>query len=226
MDFRYFPYDNQLCELKFGSWLNNDQELNLTEVEAQTVDVVKLNPARDVKLTKLTATRFAEHFSCCPERYPEMIFTFHLERVSSAYSVKLVLPAVISGFLVLASFLLPAASHEKIALCGLLFLCLVLQLTYLHDFVPTSGETMLGDFLAFALFIDGFAIVLAVISYHVYIRSSASTKSDSIALGEEGVSRKNNYVSKSVPDQVLYCMSIKFCLKVSGSLPSQILWNE
>ena len=183
MDLRFFPYDKQKCQLIFGSWHHHSGELNLTE--SSYADISHYDPAPDLKLTEMTAERHSAKYSG-PEEWVDVTYTFHLQRVSGAYSVKLVLPAVITGFMVLATFLLPPASHEKITLCGLLFMCLLLQLIYLHDIVPASGETMLADFLVFALFIDGFATILAVVSYHVYIRSSPQMEPQSSIIKNEG----------------------------------------
>ena len=184
MDLRFFPYDQQECRLVFGSWHHHTGVVNLTD--SSYANLHHYDPSPDFKLIKMTAERHSVKYACCPEEYVDVTYSFHLKRESGAYSAKLVLPAVITGFMVLATFLLPPASHEKITLCGLLFMCLLLQLIYLHDIVPASGETMLADFLVFALFIDGFATVLAVISYHVYIRSSPQMEPQSSIIKNEG----------------------------------------
>ena len=165
LDLRYFPYDKQTCTFSFGSF-------------TYWTDVIKLVPSvsletthyynqrmNDFKITKLDAN--AHEWEEYQWEWASADYSVDLERISSAYSVKLVLPAVVTGFLVLLTFLLPPSSQEKITLAGLILLCHVLQLLYLQDLVPASGNTMLGDFLSFALCVDFCAILLAVLSYHV-----------------------------------------------------------
>ena len=184
MNLRIFPYDTQMCQLAFGPWHHHTGVVNLSE--SSYADFSYYDPAPDFKLMEMTAKRhLLTSYPGYPEQYANVTYTFHLKRVSGEYSVKLVLVGIITGVLILATFPLPPASHEKITLCGLLFMCLLLQLIYLHDIVPASGETLLANFLIFALFIDGFATVLAVVSYHVHMRSTLQRQARSSVIQNE-----------------------------------------
>ena len=183
MNLRIFPYDTQLCQLTFGSWHHHTGVVNLSE--SSYADFSYYDPAPDFKLMELTAKRYSMTYPGYLEQYANVTYTFHLKRVSGEYSIKLVLVGIINGLLVLATFPLPPASHEKITLCGLLFVGLLLQLIYIHDVVPASGETLLANFLIFALFIDMFATVLAVVSYHVHMRSSLQKQARSSIIQNE-----------------------------------------
>ena len=152
LDLRYFPYDKQTCTFSFGSW-------------TYWTDVIKLVPSVNLETTHYYNQRLNDfritNFNANAHEWEEYQggwasadYSVNLERISSAYSVKLVLPAVVTGFMILLTFLLPPASQEKIILAGLIILCHVLQLLYLQDLVPASGHTMLGDFLSFVLCMD------------------------------------------------------------------------
>ncbi|XP_072016466.1 acetylcholine receptor subunit alpha-type acr-16-like [Amphiura filiformis] len=184
MDFKFFPYDNQVCQLKFGSWHYHADVIILTQ-SIDDIDLSSHERSRNFELTNTSAKRNVMKYECCPEKYIDITYTLHLKRVSSAYSVKLVLPAALTGFLILATFLLPPASYEKITLCGLIFIALLLQLIYLHDIVPASGDTILGDYFAFALFIDFFATIIAAVSYNVHVRSSPKMQQHSSIMMKE-----------------------------------------
>ena len=135
----------------------------------------------DFKITKLESD--AHEWEEFEWEWASADYSIDLERISSAYSVKLVLPAVLTGFLILLTFLLPPASQEKITLAGLILLCHIFQLLYLQDLVPASGNTMLGDFLSFALCVDFFAILLAALSYYVHSKNAGE---GSMTTDEEG----------------------------------------
>ncbi|XP_072024033.1 neuronal acetylcholine receptor subunit alpha-2-like isoform X2 [Amphiura filiformis] len=172
MNLRYFPYDEQRCSLKYGSWAHDMSLINLTSMNS-AIDMEDLRPSADFRVINNKAVLNLKQYPCCPnEIWSDITFSMSLKRTSSAYSAKLVLPSVLTGFLILLTFLLPPASHEKITLCGITFLALLLLLVYLQSIVPASGDTILGEYLAFALFIDFFAMILAVVSYNLHVRKS------------------------------------------------------
>ncbi|XP_072048883.1 acetylcholine receptor subunit alpha-like 2 [Amphiura filiformis] len=166
MDLSYFPYDTQTCSLKMGSWHYHSETLNLSLSSAKP-DLSHFKRINDFTLLEVKQQRNLRTYPCCQEEYIDVTYSFILKRQSSAYSAKLVLPSVLAGFLVLGTFLVPNTSCERLTLCIVLFLCIVHLLTYLHDIIPTSGESILGCYLAFALFLDFFAIILAIISYNL-----------------------------------------------------------
>ncbi|XP_072024036.1 neuronal acetylcholine receptor subunit alpha-6-like [Amphiura filiformis] len=172
MNLRYFPYDEQKCSLKYGSWAHDASLIDIIPM-ASTIDMDHFYPSGDFRAVNEQSQKHTIVYPCCPnEFWIDITFSMSLKRTSSAYSVKLVLPSVLTGFLILLTFLLPPASHEKITLCGIIFLALLLLLVYLQSIVPASGDTILGEYLAFALFIDFFATILAVVSYNLHVKIS------------------------------------------------------
>ncbi len=165
MDLRYFPYDTQTCFIKMGSWHYHSETFNLTL--SHEADLSSFQDVKDFTMVEVKPHRNTRTYECCKEEYHDVTYNFVLKRRSSAYSAKLVIPSVLAGFLVLGTFLVPNTSYERLTVCIVLFLCLIHLLTYLHDIIPTSGDTILGCFLAFSLFLDFFAIILARISYNL-----------------------------------------------------------
>ena len=185
----YFPYDQQKCALKFGSWTHDEAKLNATVMQDGVVDLADHNPSQDFVLTKATGKRNSMSYPCCPsEHYIDVTYSMTLDRYSKAYTAKLVIPSVLAGFLILATFLLPSGSFEKISLCGNLFIVFVLLLIYLQSIVPASGDTIIGEYLAFAICINFFATIIAVVSYNINIRSAGSKSEGMInADGEDHI---------------------------------------
>lgn len=171
MDLYIFPYDKQKCSMKFGSWHHHLDTINLTASEYTDLSYYK--DSGDFTLVDIKSVRTEQQYDCCVEKYVDVTYYMSVERKTGAYGAKLVLPSVLTGFLVLATFLLPTGSHEKITLCAVLFLCLLLLMTYLHDIIPNSAATILGEYLAFALSIDFIATVIAVLAYKLNAQSGA-----------------------------------------------------
>ena len=187
----YFPYDQQKCALKFGSWSHDEDKLKTTLMANGVVDLEDHNPSQDFVLTKVAGKRNSISYPCCQnEHYIDVTFSMTLDRNSKAYTAKLVIPSVLAGLLILTTFLLPPGSFEKIALCGNLFIVFVLLLIYLQNIVPASGDTIIGEYLSFAIFINFFATIIAAVSYNINIRSVGSKSEGMInAEGDDHVPR-------------------------------------
>ena len=204
MDLTNFPYDTQQCQLKMGSWHYHSKVLNLTLSDLKP-DLTHFRAVTDFDLLEVKQKRNLRTYPCCKEEYIDITYDFVLKRRPHEYCAKLVVPAVLSGFLVLGTFLVPNRCYEKITFCVVLFLCITHLLTYLHDIIPTSGNSILGKFLAFALFLDFFAIVMAVVSYNLqggpraFLRGNAMEmgNSDGGGSGELKVKKPPN-VSKAI----------------------------
>ena len=167
MDLTYFPYDTQECKLKFGSWSYDKSIINL-ELMNDKVDLEDYYEHPEWKLLNATFELNQKSYPCCPkEFYQDATAVLEIERRSAPYSVKLVIPSVLTAFLILFTFILPSSSGEKIVFCLVLLLCLILLCVYLHISVPSNTESVLGEFLTFALFLDFFATIIAVICYNV-----------------------------------------------------------
>ena len=203
MDLTYFPYDTQTCNIKFGSWHYTSEHINLTASEYRGTNTSRIKSAKDFQITTAEVKRNEETFRfIAPYHFIDVTYTIGLKRISSAYSTKLVLPSVLTGFLVLATFLLPTASYEKITLCSVLFLCLLVLIAFLHIMVPSTGETVLGQLLAFALCLDFFATIMAVVSYNVRSTGSSTQTGYGIMLEDKNYDGEEGEAKVAVPPSV------------------------
>ena len=167
MDLTYFPYDTQECKLKFGSWAYDTSVIDL-ELLDDKVNIEDYYEHPEWELLNATFELNKKSYPCCPnEFYADATATLEIKRRSAPYAVKLVIPSVLTAFLILFTFILPSSSGEKIVFCLVLLLCLILLSVYLHISVPSNTESVLGEFLTFALFLDFFATIIAVICYNV-----------------------------------------------------------
>ncbi|XP_072022091.1 acetylcholine receptor subunit beta-like 1 [Amphiura filiformis] len=185
MDLTYFPYDKQSCNIEFGSFLYTTEFVNLTASSYPFVipNASLVKSAKDFQVTTFTVKRNEPYSQfVAPYGFADVTYTIGLKRQSNAYTAKLIIPSVLSSFLILATFLIPAASNEKITLCSILFLCLLLLIALLHITVPGTGETILGQLLAFSLFVDFFATIMAVVSYNIKVNGIWSRKDSDIML--------------------------------------------
>ena len=69
---------NWACELKFGSWTHNGNELNLL-LESEEANIDEYN-ARVWSITENKAVRTVQYYECCPEAYIDVTYSIKLLR--------------------------------------------------------------------------------------------------------------------------------------------------
>lgn len=136
INMRWFPFDVQKCELKFGSWTHGSWSLDLQMLEADISNYIPsgewdLIGKRDQGLVALEGSQVhkwtvfppdvkgqvnQQKYQCCQEMYPDVTFTVVMRRRTLYYGLNLLLPCVLINTLALLVFVLPAESGEKITL--------------------------------------------------------------------------------------------------------------
>ena len=105
------------------------------------------------KLISIVPIRNVVRYACCDAPFPDVTFWLHLRRRTTYYVFNVIIPCVILSFLTLCSFLLPAASGEKVSL-GLtvllafsVFMLLIAEsIPATSEYVPLIGEKALFSF--------------------------------------------------------------------------------
>ncbi|XP_054626406.1 neuronal acetylcholine receptor subunit alpha-7a isoform X2 [Dunckerocampus dactyliophorus] len=113
IDVRWFPFDIQKCDLKFGSWTYGGWSVDLTMLEA---DISNYIANVEWDLVVVSGKKNDRIYECCPEPYPDVTYTIVIRRRTLYYGLNLLLPCVLISILALLVFLLPADSGEKISL--------------------------------------------------------------------------------------------------------------
>ena len=97
MNMRQWPFDSQVCQMKFGSWTSHGNLIKLGLYRNSTY-VEQLNVYTDNRQWKIVGKITAEHkktfYDCCDEPYPDVTFTFNLQRDSQGYRAIVVLPCL------------------------------------------------------------------------------------------------------------------------------------
>uniref|UniRef100_A0A1I7VY55 Cation transporter family protein n=1 Tax=Loa loa TaxID=7209 RepID=A0A1I7VY55_LOALO len=133
---RWFPFDEQRCHFKFGSWTYSKDLLDLEllggephyELEANAngevdnitivddgIDLSDYYPSVEWDIISRVAKRRTKNYaSCCPdEAYTDIMYYLELRRKPLFYTVNLVFPCVGISFLTILVFYLPSHSGEK-----------------------------------------------------------------------------------------------------------------
>ncbi|CAB1321161.1 unnamed protein product [Coregonus sp. 'balchen'] len=113
VDVRWFPFDIQKCEMKFGSWTYDGWLMDLQMNEA---DISGYMSNGEWDLVGVPGTRSEVFYDCCKEPYPDVTFVVTIRRRTLYYALNLLIPCVLLSSMTLLIFLLPADSGEKISL--------------------------------------------------------------------------------------------------------------
>lgn len=121
VDVYSFPFDKQVCSLKFGSWTHDGTKLDLDfsgDEKMETEDYFVPNKAWTV--LEAPGKRTVDKYACCAETYIDLTYRVVFRRTATFYTYILILPCVLLTSLTLVLFWIPPESPTKMALGRLL----------------------------------------------------------------------------------------------------------
>ncbi|KAL1490968.1 hypothetical protein ABEB36_011635 [Hypothenemus hampei] len=186
IDVRYFPFDQQTCFMKFGSWTYGSQidlqHINQKPGEAIVkfgIDLREYYPSVEWDILAVPAERHEKFYPCCPdEPYPDIFFNITLRRKTLFYTVNLIVPCVGISYLSVLVFYLPADSGEKIALCINILLSQTMFFLLISEIIPSTSLALplLGKYILFTMVMVAFSVVVTIIILNVHYRKPSTHK--------------------------------------------------
>ncbi|CAH0390559.1 unnamed protein product [Bemisia tabaci] len=186
IDVEYFPFDQQTCFMKFGSWSYDGYTVDLRHI-SQTPDSTEIEMGIDLQdyylsvewdVMRVPATRNEKFYSCCEEPYQDIMFNITLRRKTLFYTVNLIIPCIGLSFLSVLVFYLPSDSGEKVSLCISILLSLTVFFLLLAEIIPPTSLTvpLLGKYLLFTMVLVTLSVVVTIIVLNVNFRSPVTHK--------------------------------------------------
>ncbi|VDM75288.1 unnamed protein product [Strongylus vulgaris] len=166
INIEYFPYDSQSCTLKFGGW---------------KWDLMSLTSQRHEQL----------YPGCCGQDfYIDVTFDISLRRKTLFYTVNLVIPCMLIGYIakvnfackehfsaILTTFVfyIPPIEHKMTFSISILVSLTVFYLVLIELIPPTSLVLpLIGRYLLFTMFLVAISIFLSVLSLNYYRRDGSA----------------------------------------------------
>ncbi|XP_055587538.1 acetylcholine receptor subunit alpha-like isoform X2 [Uranotaenia lowii] len=181
IDVEYFPFDEQTCVMKFGSWtydgfqvdLRHIDEVNDTNVVEIGVDLSEFYTSVEWDILEVPAVRNEKFYTCCDEPYLDITFNITMRRKTLFYTVNLIIPCMGISFLTILVFYLPSDSGEKVSLSISILLSLTVFFLLLAEIIPPTSLVvpLLGKFVLFTMILDTFSICVTVIVLNIHFRS-------------------------------------------------------
>lgn len=149
MDITYFPFDDQICKMKMGSWAYDGFQVDVLN-RSTNIDLTNYVENGEWELIDTKSVRNVVRYSCCIEPFPDVTFTIHIRRRTTYYMYNVIIPSVMLSSLALLGFWLHPDGGEKVTL-GLtvllalsVFMLLIAENTPATSFyVPLLGKSRL-----------------------------------------------------------------------------------
>nr|XP_058942498.1 neuronal acetylcholine receptor subunit alpha-10-like [Pocillopora verrucosa] len=168
---RDFPFDEQQCKLKFGSWnlhkglLDLVPKRNLAPVAKEKVENGEWN------VISIQIKRSEDEYACCPdEKYTDVTFYINLKRRSLFYTYNLIIPNFLIALLAFFSFYIPVECGERISFVITVLLSMTVFLLLVAESIPPTSEAVpvIGMYYTCSIIEVALALVATGISLKMY----------------------------------------------------------
>ncbi|KAI4884612.1 hypothetical protein NFI96_034564 [Prochilodus magdalenae] len=177
IDVTFFPFDQQNCKMKFGSWTYDKAKIDLERIE-NTVDLKDYWESGEWAIVNAVGTYNTKKYDCCHEIYPDITYFFIIRRLPLFYTINLIIPCLLISCLTVLVFYLPSDCGEKITLCISVLLSLTVFLLLITEIIPSTSLVipLIGEYLLFTMIFVTLSIVITVFVLNVHHRSPSTHK--------------------------------------------------
>ena len=91
---KYFPFDEQHCELKFGSWTYDGFHMDLVK-EADEAESAKFSKNGEWELVGVPCKRNVIKYVCCDAPYPDVTYTVKIRRRTLFFFFNMIIPCLV-----------------------------------------------------------------------------------------------------------------------------------
>ncbi|XP_065165087.1 neuronal acetylcholine receptor subunit alpha-7 isoform X1 [Atheta coriaria] len=170
IDITWFPFDDQHCDMKFGSWTYDGNQLDLQLNSEDGGDLSDFITNGEWYLIGMPGKKNTIVYQCCPEPYVDVTFTIQIRRRTLYYFFNLIVPCVLISSMALLGFTLPPDSGEKLTLGVTILLSLTVFLNLVAETLPQVSDAipLLGTYFNCIMFMVASSVVLTVVvlNYH------------------------------------------------------------
>ncbi|XP_014662720.1 PREDICTED: acetylcholine receptor subunit beta-like 1 [Priapulus caudatus] len=166
IDVRYFPYDQQTCGMKFGSWTFSGDLLQLAYHSGlKMIDLNDYVYSGTWDLIDCPSEIIIENGTNGDPPKEYMYYSLQIRRKTLFYTINLVMPCVSLAMLSMIVFYLPSDCGEKMTLAISLLLALIVFLFLVSMILPPTSLTipLVSKYLLFTFLMNICTIFITVI---------------------------------------------------------------
>ncbi|CDQ72436.1 unnamed protein product [Oncorhynchus mykiss] len=172
IDVTFFPFDQQNCTMKFGSWTYDRSKIDLISM-AGNVDQMDYWESGEWVLVDAVGNYNIKKYECCHEVYSDITYSFIIRRLPLFYTINLIVPCLLISCLTVLVFYLPSDCGEKITLCISVLLSLTVFLLLITEIIPSTSLviSLIGEYLLFTMIFVTLSISITIFVLNVHHRS-------------------------------------------------------
>uniref|UniRef100_A0A8C4NLA3 Cholinergic receptor, nicotinic, alpha 5 n=1 Tax=Eptatretus burgeri TaxID=7764 RepID=A0A8C4NLA3_EPTBU len=173
IDVTFFPFDQQNCSMKFGSWTYDGSLVDIIIMDSN-VDRKEFFDTGEWEIMNATGQRGIRVDDGL--WYPYIMYSFVIRRLPLFYILFLIIPCLGLSFLTVLVFYLPSDEGEKFSLCTSVLVSLTVFLLVIEEIIPSSSKVipLIGEYLLFIMIFVTLSIVITVFVINVHHRSSST----------------------------------------------------
>lgn len=170
----WYPFDEQRCLMKFGSWTYDGTGLDLRLSMPDGGDISDYIENGEWDLIGVPGQRNKFKYTCCPEPYYDITFTVVIRRRVLYYLFNLLIPCFLISTMTLLVFLLPPDSGEKLTLCVTILLSLMVFLLLVAETMPATSDAvpLIGKYFACIMIMCALSVTLTVCVLNMHHRTT------------------------------------------------------
>ncbi|KAG7158896.1 Neuronal acetylcholine receptor subunit alpha-6-like 4 [Homarus americanus] len=142
LDYTYWPYETQTCDLFFGAWTYNGWQVDLQLYHNQSSVLAGNNKlSRSWMMVSGKIQKHVIQYKDMPP-YSLLQVSLVLTRTSPSFTSTVVLPACVISVLTLVQFVLPLREPRRLTLGCMSLLLTLLLLLYLATIIPPTATSL------------------------------------------------------------------------------------
>ncbi|ESP05439.1 hypothetical protein LOTGIDRAFT_152290 [Lottia gigantea] len=163
MDITYFPFDDQVCRLKLGSWAYDGFQVDVSN-RSTDIDLENYVDNGEWTLIDTKVIRNVIFYPCCREPFPDVTFYIHIRRRVLYYFFNVIIPCMLLSSLSMTGFLLPPDSGEKVTLGLTVLLAFSVFMLLVAENMPPTSEyiPLIGIYLTVIMAMSALSVALSV----------------------------------------------------------------
>ncbi|XP_074603788.1 neuronal acetylcholine receptor subunit alpha-7-like isoform X2 [Brevipalpus obovatus] len=177
IDIQWFPFDDQICMMKFGSWTYTLDALDL-QLTSDEGDLSEFTPNGEWILLGMPLQRNTTKYDCCPKTYVDLKLFIMIRRRTLYYGFNLIVPCMIISSMVLLGFTTPPDCGEKLTLGVTILLSMSVFMLQLTDILPPTSESVsiIGTYFACIMMVVACSVVMTVVVLNFHHTSQESNE--------------------------------------------------
>lgn len=153
LDVSDFPYDKQLCKLKFGPWNSDISILNMT-ADTRPLTTDKYVESSEWELLSASKKRNSNDYACCKIPFSDVTLSLEIRRKPLFYWFNLVIPYALLLMSLWVGYFVPPQSGERISLSLVILLAFSIIVQATSAYLPRSNELPALSILYFVVMIE------------------------------------------------------------------------